>query len=68
MFKSVLPLTGLALFGVNRGIFPQHFKEKDNDDDIRFDDEDDEDDDDEDLSDDEDRDISEEKEASSHHY
>lgn len=67
MFKSVLPLTGLALFGTNRGLFPQSNRglfpqrlkdDRDDDDDIQIDDEiDDETDED---SEDEDRDISEE--------
>lgn len=70
MFKSVLPLTGLALFGTNRGIFPQHLKDDDDDGEIRLDDVD-EDDDEDDESDDDDRDISDEKDEkdeSSHHY
>ncbi len=70
MFKSVLPLTGLALFGSNRGLFPQ--KKDDVDDDIRFDDDDDdeEEDDEDELEDidDDDRDVSEEKGESSRHY
>lgn len=74
MFKSVLPLTGLALFGANRGLFPQPLKDNEDDGEIRLDrldDEDEDDVDDDDESDDEDRDVSEEKdekEGSSHHY
>lgn len=59
MFRSVLPLTGLALFGTNRGLFPNLKDDHHNDDDVQIDD--DEDDDDDEL-DDEDRDISEEDE------
>lgn len=58
MFKSVLPLTGLALFGTNRGLFPNHLKDDRDDDDTQIDDDDDDDDN---ESEDEDRDISEEK-------
>lgn len=58
MFKSVLPLTGLALFGTNRGLFPNQFKaDRDDNDDVVIDDEDDEE------SDDEDRDITEENDT-----
>lgn len=76
IFKSVLPLTGLALFGA-RGLLPQRqlnlkVDDVDDDGDIRFDkiDEDDEDDEEDELDDD-DRDISDEKEEkdeSDHHY
>lgn len=70
MFKSVLPLTGLALFGTNRGLFPQYLK-KDTDDDIQLDDIDDDDDDDDEfdeIEDDDDRDVSEEKDDISDRY
>ncbi|XP_037044264.1 uncharacterized protein LOC119080151 [Bradysia coprophila] len=67
MFKSVLPLTGLALFGTNRGLFPKALKKDDDDDeDVRFDD--DEEDDEDDDEEEEDRDVTEEKEESGHHY
>lgn len=72
MFKSVLPLTGLALFGSNRGLFPAMKKDDTDDQHLDFDDIDedrDEDDlDDLESDDDDDKTVSEEKDESSHLY
>lgn len=71
MFKSVLPLTGLALFGANRGLFPQQQSKHDHDDhgEIRLDDDDDEvEEDEDDELDDEEKEISAEKDEHNHHH
>lgn len=69
MFKSVLPLTGLALFGANRGLFPQQLKEDHDDGDLRLEDDgDEEEEDEEDELDDEEKDLSEEKDERKHHH